>query len=87
MAQSVTKISDEEFHLEITDDDLAIFFRVFAQEAKEAMRIAKVFGEEELSFAAMSADNREQILAQVDHEELAVAVTKIEKEALAEIAD
>jgi len=87
MAQSVTKVSDEEFHLEITDRDLAIFFRVFAQEPKEAVRIAALFNEEPLSFAAMSADNRTQILEQVNNKELFALVKETEEQALAELAD
>jgi len=82
MAQEIKKINDEEFELTLSDDDLAIFYRVFGQEPKEAMRIAGIFEEEEMAFAAMSQDIRKQILAQVDPEELKVAVDKIEKEAL-----
>jgi len=81
MAQSVKRISDDEFVLEISDKDLAIFFRAFAQEPKEAMRIAKLFGEEELSFVAMCSDNRKQILEQVDEKELMKLVAQAEQEA------
>lgn len=85
MAQSVIKVSETEYDLEISDKDLAIFYRVFAQKPAEAMRLAKIFGEEEITFAARSADNRKQILAQVNEDELNALVKVIEAEALAEI--
>lgn len=82
MAQEIKKINEDEFELTLSDDDLAIFFRVFGQEPKEAIRIADIFEEEEMAFAAMSQDIRKQVLAQVDPEELRIAIEKIEKEAL-----
>jgi len=90
MTQEVTKIDDDTFNLVLTDKDLAIFFRVFAQEAPEAMRIAELFGEEAVSFAAMSADNRSQILEGFDQEHkdaLFALVLEVETEAMSEIGD
>jgi len=66
-----------EHELELKDEELAVFFRIFGQEPKEAMKIAKTLGEPELSFVAFSADIREQVFAQVDRKELEEMVSHV----------
>ena len=85
MSQSVIKVSEDEFDTEITGKDLAVYYRIFAQLPTEAMRLAKIFGEEELSFAAMSLNNRKEILKQNNETLLNKLVATVEKEALAQL--
>lgn len=84
MLEKVKDLGDGTFEMVLADEDLAVFYRIFAQPPKEAMRIAKIFEEEPMQFAAMCSDLREQILSQVDEAELEALVEKIRKESLGE---
>lgn len=73
MAQQVHQVENEEtgqteYHLEISDRDLAIFFRAFAQPPEEAMRLAEKFEEDPIVFSAMCQKNREEILSQLEEQ-------------------
>ena len=81
MAQEIRKTEDDMFELDLSGDDLVIFFRVFGQEPEEAMRIAEIFETEPIAFAALSQIIRKQYLDQLNNEELFAAVAKLEKEA------
>ena len=83
MGQQITKLADDKFKLDLSGEDLAIFYRVFGQEPKEAMRIAEIFEAEPIAFAALSQLIRKQIHDGVDIDELNEAVAKIEADARA----